>query len=111
MSRLIGFNSESGVEKRWHEHADGTWAIEVKQDLTAALENNKALQTAEVPKWEGELDVRHVAFVPFTVMLLWKELYDLDYYDPDPAVQKRIDRLLDSSEWRHLRTSYTGRLG
>jgi hypothetical protein len=110
--RLIGFNEESGVTKTLHDHADGTWAVEVSQDLTPALDRNKELQNSGMPsnQWGGDLDVRWVAFVPFTVMMQWQELYGIDYYDPDPAVQARIDKLLSSNEWRHLRTMYTGRL-
>jgi len=111
--RLLGYDSESGLTKYWHQHADGTWAVEVEQDLTPALDRNKSLQNSGMPdnQWGGDLDVRWVAFVPFTVMHMWQELYGIDYYSEDPEVQARIDKLLSSNEWKHLRTMYTGRLG
>ena len=111
--RLLGFNSDTGVEKHFHDHADGTWAMEVSQDLTPALDRNKALQTSGMPDnaWGGDGDVRWVAFVPFTVMMQWEQLYGFNYYDPDPEVQAKIDKLLSSNEWSYLRTMYTGRLG
>jgi hypothetical protein len=110
---LLGHNADSGVTKHWHESSDGTWAMEVSQDLEPVLERNKSLQNSGVPsnKWGGEGDVRWVAFVPFTVMLQWEQLYGISYYDPDPGVQAFIDKLLSSNEWSHLRTMYTGELG
>lgn len=116
MSRkLIGTN---GIDRAtyWHEHGDGSWAIEqVRADTTPLYERNKVFQNhGNGMKWNDwhddglgdlDLDVRHVATIGFDVIDKWFVEYGIDYFDPDPEVQKRIDRLLDSNEWRHLRTN------
>lgn len=111
MSRkLLSYN---GFDRAtyWHEHGDGSWAIEaVQADLTELLDRNKVYQNhGGGMKWEDDfgdlkLDVRMVATIPMIVIEQWKRDYGIDYFDPDPEVQKRIDRLLDSNEFKWLRT-------
>jgi hypothetical protein len=108
--KLLSYN---GFDRAayWHEHGDGSWAIEqVQADLTPLLDRNKVYQNhGGGMKWGDEfgemnLDVRHVATIPWIVIEQWKRDYGIDYMDPDPEVQKRIDRLLDSNEYKWLRT-------
>ncbi len=108
--KLIGFNGHDRASY-WHEHGDGSWAIEqVQADLQPLLDRNKVFQNhGGGMKWGDEfgdekLGVRMVATIPMVVIDLWRSKYGIDYFDNDPEVQKRIDRLLDSSEWRYLRT-------
>lgn len=116
MSRkLLGHNG-GGRATYWHEHGDGSWAIEqVQADLTQFLDANKVYQNhGDGMKWGDDygdlnLDVRMVARIPWIVIDDWRVKYGIDYFDPDPEVQKRIDRLLDSNEYKWLRTT-TGRL-
>lgn len=107
--KLIGHN---GFDRAayWHEHGDGSWAIEaVQEDLQPLLDRNKVFQNHGDMRWGDEfgdmnLGVKMVATIPMVVIDLWRTKYGIDYFDPDPEVQKRIDRLLDSNEWRYLRT-------
>jgi hypothetical protein len=108
--KLIGFNGHD-IASYWHDHGDGTWAIEkAQQDLTPLLDRNKVYQNhGGGMKWSDELGdeklgVRMVASIPMIVIDRWRKEFGIDYFDPDPEVQKRIDRLLDSNEWRYLRT-------
>jgi hypothetical protein len=112
MSRkLLGHN---GFDRAayWHEHGDGSWAIEqVQSGLEELMDRNKVYQNhGNGMKWgddlgDLQLDVRHVATIPWIVIEQWKRDYGIDYMDPDPEVQKRIDRLLDSNEFKWLRTT------
>lgn len=46
---------------------------------------------------------RKIADIPLNVWLLWKEKYGIDALDKNHAAGVR--RLLNSNEWRHLRTA------
>jgi hypothetical protein len=108
--KLIGFNGHDRASY-WHEHSDGTWGIEqVQADLTPLLDRNKVFQNhGNGMKWEDDfgddkLGVRMVATIPMIVIDRWRAEFGLDYFDPDPDVQRKIDDLLNSNEYRYLRT-------
>jgi hypothetical protein len=45
-----------------------------------------------------------VARIPLIVIALWRNTLGIDYWSQDPAVQRKIDDLLNSNEWKWLRT-------
>ncbi len=100
---LLGFDKEKQRKTVWHQQHDGTILIESIQDNTDLIELNKKAQS-ECNTWNPTKDMKLVARIPVSVIALWQQMYGIDYWDQDPAVQKRIDRLLDSNEWRYLRT-------
>jgi hypothetical protein len=100
--RLLGYDSLSGLAKWWHEDGEGNWAQEVVQDNDALLDANKVAQNhCDTRMREGT--ARLVARIPYSVIYKWRVDYGIDYFDPDPAVQRKVDDLLNSNEWRYLR--------
>lgn len=95
------------IETRYIEDAmTGDLTVIRSDDVGPALERNKALQTFN-DGYSPSRDLRRAASIPLIVVELWKNQYGIDVLNPDhrPAVR----RLLNSSEWAHLRTA-PGRL-
>jgi hypothetical protein len=101
--RLLAWDgSPGGTATWWHEDGDGDWAIEMMQDVTALLDANKEAQNHCYPYF-SDRSAKLVARIPHIVIELWRVRYGIDYYSPDPDVQKKVDQLLNSSEWCWLR--------
>ena len=98
--RLLGFNPDTGMASWWHEHADG-WAIENAQYADPILDLNKEAQNHCNPM-NAAGDIRMVARIPLIVIQKWRNELGVDYWNPDH--QDKVDALLNSSEWRWLRT-------
>jgi hypothetical protein len=91
-----------GVETWFHPQPDGTFVIESKQDVEPALEFNKASAVEVGKKTRGKY-MAHAAHVPDVVQYEWIKKYG---FNPVFAEDKRLlRRLLDSNEWKYLRTS------
>lgn len=91
-----------GVSTWFHAQSDGSFVIETKQDVEPILEFNK-VSAIEVGKKTRGKYMAHAAFVPDVVQYEWIKRYGFNpVYDEDKALLKR---LLNSNEWRYLRTS------
>lgn len=100
-------DAHGGMVEILHEDpAGGGFAIESRADVTAVLERNRALRAAG-DGYSPSRELRHVASIPPVVQLVWIERYGADPLAPGNEALLR--RLLNSSEWSHLRTS-EGRL-
>jgi hypothetical protein len=92
----------NGIETWFHPQPDGTFVIETKQDVEPMLEFNKASAIEVGKKTRGKY-MAHAAFVPDVVQYEWIKKYGFNpVFDEDKTLLKR---LLNSSEWRYLRTS------
>lgn len=100
--RLLGYDSLSGLAKYWHEDGEGNWAQEVVQDNTALLDANKEAQN-HCDTHFHDRSAKLVARIPYSVIYKWLVDYGIDYFDMDPGVQRKVDDLLNSNEWRYLR--------
>jgi hypothetical protein len=65
------------------------------------LDLNKEAQNHCDP-YNGERDVRMVARIPLIVIAKWRNELGVDYWNPDH--QDKVDELLNSTDWRWLRT-------
>ena len=99
--RLLDWNQETGVASWWLEDAEGNWAKQSFQDTQRLLDLNKEAQNHCDP-YNGERDVRMVARIPLIVIAKWRNELGVDYWNPDH--QDKIDELLNSADWRWLRT-------
>lgn len=86
-----------------YDHASKKMFIETVQDTSAYIEKNKRLANDPEYKRKGiKNDLYHYASVPNSVLLEWKTKYGLDPFVEDDL--PKIDKLLQSNEYRHLRT-------
>lgn len=100
--RLLGYNPDTGLAQWWHEDGEG-WGVEAVQHAEPILDLNKEAQNHCNP-YNAARDVRMKARIPLIVIQKWRNELGIDYWDQDPEVQAKIDRLLDDPEWRWLRT-------
>lgn len=83
-------------------HADGTFTVSATQDVEAILERNKELQNHS-DGYTPSRDLRYVAEIPLVVAEEWMKKYGVDVLDPNHKAAVR--RLLNSNEYRYLRTA------
>lgn len=100
-SRLL--SSRAGIQTWYHPQTDGTFVIETKQDVEPILENNKA-NALKFGKDTHKKDLFPIATIPVVVQYEWlkkfgiRSVFDEEY---EPLIRK----LLNSNEYRYLRTS------
>lgn len=98
-SAIVSHDEEWGITKTFHRHHDGDWTYQTTQDITDIVEWNKHQQTEARNRFS---DFRKVASIPLTVLLEIEKTHGINFYNKDhwPAFK----RLLNSNEYRHLRT-------
>ena len=109
MRRLLDYDPLSGVHV-YHDYDPVTdeTRIEEWQDVAPFLETNTELRNDEDYKKRGiKNEWWHVARIPVGVQNKWLHEHGVDIFNKDhmPAVK----RLLNSPEWRYLRTA-TGKI-
>lgn len=102
MSRRY-FDAYGGLTEYFHyDESSGRFAIESVSDVGPQLDRNKNLKTAS-DGYSPSREFKRVASIPAVVHLLWIERYGVDPLIP--GNEDLLRRLLNSSEWMHLRTS------
>jgi hypothetical protein len=99
--RLLG--SRAGITTWYHPQHDGTFVIETRQDVEPILETNKATQIHHGKNTRGK-DIFPAAKIPIVVQYEWLKRYGIRSVF-DEEYWPLIRRLLNSNEWRYLRTS------
>jgi len=99
--RLIDFNRETGVAHWWLEDGEGNWAQQSCQHTEALIDLNREAQNHCHPD-NAARDMRMVARIPLIVIAKWRNELGVDYWNPDH--QDKVDALLNSADWRWLRT-------
>ena len=99
--RLLGFDPATGLAQWWLEDGEGNWAQKSSQVVAPLLDLNKEAQNHCDP-YNGARDVRMVARIPLIVIAKWRNELGVDYWNPDH--QDKVDELLNSADWRWLRT-------
>ena len=95
-----------GVHTRMFDNVDGV-AVETVQDVEPILEANKAEINSGLSGYTPSGALKKVAEIPLVVYQMWLNMYGIDALNPNH--KSAVRRLLNSSEWRHLRTA-PGRL-
>lgn len=117
MKRLLDYDATTKTETWFHviDDTTGDFVIEEIQDVEPILEMNKAIQNWDVGGAKGlnsfsKKGIKegwwHVASIPNTVITAWRKL-GVNLYAPDDW--PKVKKLLNSPEWRYLRTG-TGRV-
>lgn len=84
---------------------DGTFVIKHSTDgdaLRFTLDQNKALANHDDGYVSSAREMRRVAYIPDPVILMWRQ-EGIDVFDPEHS--DAVNKKLNSSEWRHLRTA------
>jgi hypothetical protein len=97
--RLLDYDPNTGM-KTWHSYDEATerTILRYEQDCEPILDANKEFKNHGNHKMGDGFIAAHI---PSVVMLKWLTEYGVDVLDPNhrPAVR----RLLNSSEWMHLK--------
>jgi len=99
MRKLLEYDAERGLRIDFVSNNDDTFNIEYFQDVEPLLDHNKALQGESIDR---KSEFRHYASVPVTVQYEWIRQYGVDPLLPEN--EHLLRRLLNSSEWRYLKT-------
>ena len=98
--RLVDFDPVRGLRIDYEDMKDGTFALHYSQDVEPILDHNKAETAAVQGRRCG--DMVKVATVPVTVQYEWIRRYGVDPLKPEH--NDLLERLLNSNEYRYLRT-------
>jgi hypothetical protein len=101
-SGLIDHDPDREITKIFHRLHDGDWAYETIQNTDPIIEANKWNQSFN--PISGNVPMKRVASIPVIFIEKWKRELGIDYWSKDPAMQRKVDALLNSSEWKWLRT-------
>ena len=69
------------------------------------LESNKKLQNASIDSRFGKQMMHHVAEIPMVFISKLLKEHNIDVFNTDPQEQKKLRRLLETPEYRHLKTT------
>lgn len=95
--------SRHGIVTTFSDNHDGTFTIKTQQDVEPFLDANKQMAVENGKKTRGK-DMFHAAQIPVVVQYEWVKRYGIrNIFDEE--YEPLIKRLLNSSEWRYLRTS------
>lgn len=103
--RLLDYDELTGLAT-YHEYdqVTGRTHIHTYQDVSQYLERNKAAYNTPGAKEQGIKECWwRVADVPLVVLLKWKNELGVDWRNKNHL--PKIKALLNSNEYRHLRTS------
>lgn len=92
----------------WHDYDHATRKASIHTTYADAqidrvLDENKARQNDGTNGWSPTREWKYIANIPLSVIHSWLVNEKFDAFDPNNA--KELKRRLNSSEWRHLRTS------
>lgn len=105
--RELDYDPVSGMRVTWqYNDADDSVTLGHHQDTTAIVESNKAaLLDLDEHKRGSKKGWAHYAKVPEIVILEWKALYGLDFFNPNHY--KKCMALLNGPDYKYLkRTTY-----
>lgn len=97
-SGLVDWDQDAQIQTWFHRQHDGDWIYQKVQDVEPILEANKWNQSFN--HMNGAF--RRVASIPLIFIEKWKRELGVDYWNPDH--QDKVDSLLNSNEYRWLRT-------
>ena len=101
------WKQDGAVARFWKPDGAGGVVIDLRADVEAALDRNKAM-AAHNDGYSPSRELRRVAHIPDIVRLKWLNEEGWDCLAAENA--DRLVRKLNDADWRHLRTA-EGRVG
>lgn len=94
----------TGAEEFFHfDDETGGFRIQTREDVEPLIDLNRRLYNDGTNGWTPSRDLKRVAHIPASVILIWKESYGVDVFNRNHA--PALKRLLNDPEWRHLRSA------
>lgn len=88
-----------GVTEWFHQDADGSFAIEAVQDVTAIIEHNKRVQNADTGRYRTFTEVANIGMVEFQ-SLIQQGILDVKGRIRDQKAMRRWLNDNSNSAWR-----------
>jgi hypothetical protein len=102
MKHLLSYDPLNGLAS-WFEPDGDKFKIGHTQDVSKDLAYSKRLQNDPEYKRQGiKNDWMHFAHVPAIAMMQIQDKFHVDFNNPDDL--KKIESILSSNEYKHLRT-------
>lgn len=103
MKRLLEYDASRGLRIDYVGHGDGTFSLQYTQDVGPLLDLNKARRSEGRSYYAADGDMWRVASIPIVVQYEWARRYGImDVCAPE--YKSKVVQLLNSSEWRYLKT-------
>ena len=114
MKRLLGHDADTGVSEIFHyDNLTGDVRIETVQDVSGILDDTSDRRNDEQYTKDGiKNEMWHYARVPIVVQMKWLAEYGSKNWPMRPGNEKLLFRLLNSPDWKYLKTTekiHTGR--
>lgn len=74
-------------------------------NVSDILETNKRMQNASIDSRFGNKRMHHVAEIPMVFISKLLREHNIDVFNTDPTEQKRLRRVLETPEYRHLKST------
>lgn len=105
--RLLDHDPVTGVTEWTHyDHMTGDIHVETVQDVEPVLDANKGFQNNDEYTAKGiKGEMWHYASIPIVVQMRWLTEYGSKDWPMRPGNEKLLFRLLNSPEWKYLKTT------
>lgn len=100
--RLFKDDPDRGLKIWWIPTEDG-FALKYVQDVEPILELNKRKQSAGRDYYAQDKDMWRVASIPITIQMEWMTKFGIDIHNDEHW--PRVRKLLNSNEYRYLKTA------
>lgn len=101
--RLFEYDPYRGIRIDWEDTEGGGFALHYTQDCEPILDSNKAKQAEGKAYYAQDRDMWRVASVPLIIQMKWITEHGVDVLNPDH--QEGVRRLLNSNEYKYLKTA------
>ena len=91
-------------EEYWYDPSTEVVTIKNTYDVSDVLELNKRSYNAADEMKFGNGMMHHMAEIPLVFVKKFLDEHNLDVFSNDPSEQLRLRKLLESSEYRFLKT-------
>lgn len=101
--QFLSYSKERAVRTDFEVLEGGKFALHYSQDVEPVLEINKTKQACGRGYYAEDNEMWKVASIPVTVIYEWIRRYGVNPTEPEH--HDLLRRLLNSNEWRYLKTA------